>query len=285
MRVLWVAVVNVYLFANPWFRPLSIDGDIMAGAYLKFFLTETTTPTPVYADASLGTSLGTEVTADADGAFPPMYMDPNITYRVELYDADDVLQRFVDPYTPPRDYAPGTILMFFGTAEARDEAYPPASWAVCDGTNGTPDMRDRFPIGVSADKEIGDTGGALVDATGEAGAHDHGGASAETVLDETNMPVHGHRLYCRTSSTQRGNTRGFGFASTAGLEGQVIDDAPYGYVEDSPSEGDPLVEPTGTADPAGHAHDIAAAADHTHSIAASLPPWCALWFLMRKLPV
>lgn len=31
----------------------------------------------------------------------------------------------------------------------------PGGWAVCDGTNGTPDLRDRFLIGVSDMAEVG----------------------------------------------------------------------------------------------------------------------------------
>lgn len=34
-------------------------------------------------------------------------------------------------------------------------------WSLCDGTNGTPDMRDRFPAGaVDPNVNVGDTGGA-----------------------------------------------------------------------------------------------------------------------------
>lgn len=35
-----------------------------------------------------------------------------------------------------------TILMVNGT----DNYVPPTGWALCDGTNGTPDLRGRFPI-------------------------------------------------------------------------------------------------------------------------------------------
>lgn len=276
--------MNTYIFHDPRFRPLDLSGAIMPNAYLQFYETETTTPTPVYADATLDTELGTEVEADADGRFPVMYMDPEVTYRVQLYDESDVLQWDVDPYTPPRDYPAGTILMFYGDATARDAAYPPALWQVCDGTNSSPDVRDRFPIGVSNTKAIGTTGGAAITATEADGNHTHGGSTGSTELDETNMPEHSHRLYVRTSSTQRGNTRGFGFADTAGIEGQVIDDAPYGYLDEAPAgSGNTLVEPTGSADPDGHDHSIAASGTHTHSIAGGgLPPYLALWFLMRR---
>ncbi len=276
--------MNAYLFFDPRARPLSIAGAILPNAILRFFLSETTTPTPVYADASLSTSLGTEVTANDDGQFPPIYLSPLVTYRVQMFDENEVPlpDGDVDPLCPRPDYPAGTVMWFYGDATARDAAYPPALWQILDGNNGTPDGRDRIPIIAGGSFNAGDTGGGLLANTGAAGAHDHGGATSEVVLDEDDMPVHGHRLFCRTSSTQRGNTRGFGFASTAGVEGQVIDDAPYDYVEDSPSEGDLLIEPTGTATPEGRAHDITAADNHTHTISGVLPPYLALWALMRR---
>lgn len=274
--------MNTYLFFDPRARPLTDAGDILPAAKLQFYLTDTTTPSPVYSDAELNTELPNPVIADDAGRFPAIYMDPEVTYRVQLLDSDDVLQWDIDPYTPPRDYAPGTILMFYGSAEARDAAYPTALWQVCDGSNGSPDMRDRFPVGVSGSKAVGSTGGGSYNtATGEGGGVSAGNTGS-TVLTEANMPVHGHRLYVRTSSSLIGNTRGFGNPATAGLEGQISDNGPFGYVEDSPADGDPLVEPTGTEEASGHTHTVPAISAHTHTFEQKDPPYLALWFLMRK---
>lgn len=276
--------MNTYLFFDPHFRPLGPALEPMVGAYLQFFLSQTDTPATVYGAVPPASPLGTEVDADGEGVFPVIYMDPTITYRVKLFDANDVLQWDVDPFVPPRDYQAGDVIMFFGTAEDRDARHPPAQWQVCDGSNGSPDMRDRFPIGAGGTYVSGDTGGAAVTTTEPAGAHDHGAATSSTVLDDTNLPQHNHRLYVRTSSNERGNTRGFGYSQTAGVEGQVIDDAPYGYLDTAPqSGGNTLIEDAGEADPDGHDHDISEQADHTHDIAGGgLPPYVALWFLMRK---
>lgn len=276
--------MNAYIFTSPRFQPLNDAGERMPGAYLQFFLSETDTPTPVYGALPPASSLGVEVEADGDGIFPVMYMDPVITYRVKLFDADDTLIYDVDPYTPPRDYPPRTVMWFLGTAEQRDAAYPPALWQVLDGNNGTVDGRDRVAMIAGGDYQAGDVGGATVSSTEPGGAHTHGGETGETVLDETNMPVHNHRLYVRTSSNERGNTRGFGYSQTAGVEGQVIDDAPYGYLDEAPqSSGNKLIEETGEGDPEGHTHTIAEQADHTHDISGGgLPPFIALWALMRR---
>jgi hypothetical protein len=277
--------VNTYIFTSPRYQPLSLAGARMPGAYLLFFITQTDTPTPVYSNYDLTTELGPEVTADSDGIFPVMYMDPEITYRVQLFAADDTLQYDVDPYTPPRDYPPRTVVWFLGTSVQRDAAYPPELWQVLDGNNGTVDGRDRVPIIAGGDYEAGDTGGSTTAETGE-NAEVPEGETGETILDAASMPVHNHRLYVRTSSTQRGNTRGFGFASTAGVEGQIIDDAPYGYLDEAPqSGGNKLIEETGEETPTGHTHTVPAIPAHTHPIeGGGLPPFIALWALMRRVP-
>jgi microcystin-dependent protein len=36
----------------------------------------------------------------------------------------------------------------------------PEGWLLCDGENGTPDLRDRFIVGAGTTYEMGETGGA-----------------------------------------------------------------------------------------------------------------------------
>lgn len=274
-----------FVFYDLRARPLSLTGAIMPGCYYRFYVTQTTTNTPVYADGALTTSLANPLFSDGDGRFPVIYQDPSVVYRVQLYDAANVLQYDVDPVHALAAIQPGTVIEFFGTALQRDAAYPPALFGVCDGTNGTPDNRDRFVVGVSATKAIGSTGGSVVTETEPAGAM-AAGVTGETVLTAAMGPLHNHRAYVRTSATQRGNTRGFGFASTAGFEGQIIDDAPYGYLDVAPSSGgNKLIEDSGSATPDGHDHTTPAVPDHVHDIAGGgLPPYLALWKIMRKYP-
>ena len=37
----------------------------------------------------------------------------------------------------------------------------PAGYVLCDGTNGTPDMRDRFVVGAGSTYAVGDSGGSV----------------------------------------------------------------------------------------------------------------------------
>ena len=63
----------------------------------------------------------------------------------------------------------GLIAAWSGAASA-----VPAGWALCDGSNGTPDLRGRFLVGAGGDYAVGDTGGA---ATEELNAYSHTGGS------------------------------------------------------------------------------------------------------------
>lgn len=48
----------------------------------------------------------------------------------------------------------GTVLSWSGSVDA-----VPKGWALCDGQNGTPDLRGKFVIGASENHPAGTTGG------------------------------------------------------------------------------------------------------------------------------
>jgi microcystin-dependent protein len=64
----------------------------------------------------------------------------------------------------------GTIVMWSGSVGSI-----PAGWALCDGTSGTPDLRDRFIVGAGSSYTVGATGGA-----------------AQVTLTVDQMPAHSH---------------------------------------------------------------------------------------------
>lgn len=68
----------------------------------------------------------------------------------------------------------GSIIMWNNTVGSI-----PAGWQVCDGTNGTPDMRDRFPMG---------SGGSVP------GAGFQGGSN-NMQLTTNQLPYHNHTLH------------------------------------------------------------------------------------------
>lgn len=61
-------------------------------------------------------------------------------------------------------FVQGMILMYTGSTA-------PSGWAMCDGSNGTPDLRDRFVVGQGTTYSIDDTGGS---ADAIVPTHNHG---------------------------------------------------------------------------------------------------------------
>lgn len=93
------------LFYEARAKPLSIIGTIQPGSYYQFYLTGTLTPANVYADGNLNTPLsqtpGTGgTTAASDGRLVPIYLNPAVTYRYQLYSVFNQLLEDVDPYIP-----------------------------------------------------------------------------------------------------------------------------------------------------------------------------------------
>jgi hypothetical protein len=99
------------LFYDPVARPLSSLGVALPNAYYNFYVSGTTNAAVVYQDAALslpypaaslnGSSpLYSVVQADSTGAMPPIFLNPQTIYRVQLYSSLWALIEDVDPYVP-----------------------------------------------------------------------------------------------------------------------------------------------------------------------------------------
>jgi hypothetical protein len=86
------------MFLNdPLFDIVDSVGAPIAGAKAYFYLTGTTTLTDTYTTSALSTPNTNPVIADSAGRFPPIYLNPAISYRMRIYDAADVLLIDRDP--------------------------------------------------------------------------------------------------------------------------------------------------------------------------------------------
>lgn len=92
----------------------------------------------------------------------------------------------------------------------------PTGWALCDGTNNTPDLRDRFIVGAGKNYSVNTTGG-----------------SSTVVLQSTNLPAHTHTANLSLSglsTNPSGNhTHNVGYVKSSG----DIDDTYAGYSKES----------------------------------------------------
>ena len=88
------------LFAPPWYVPVSGAGTTYPGAKLYFYETGTTTPKDTFSDPDLDPSHlhANPVVADADGQFPPIYLEAG-EYKAVLKTSADATLDTVDPYS------------------------------------------------------------------------------------------------------------------------------------------------------------------------------------------
>ncbi len=165
-----------------------------------------------------------------------------------------------------------------GSIHAGSIASIPAGWQLCNGTNGTVDLRNRMIMGAGLSYAVGATGGSTSATTSNAGGHSHvtdsQGSHGHTVtvdattLATSQIPSHAHL----TGSSGANPPTGAAMAA-------------YGYGSNSATAfegGGGSHAHTGSAGSAGgHTHTAVAVGDHSHSITSILNPYYALAFIQR----
>lgn len=144
----------------------------------------------------------------------------------------------------------GMVLMWSGLVGSI-----PAGYVLCNGSNSTPDLRDKFVIGGGG--SLPSTGGAASESTSSNSA---GSVTDSHVLSLTEIPSHTHTedVYPLTAGAGR-SAPGVITNGTAALAGTVATNAAGGGL--------------------GHTHGLSATA-HVHTV-ATLPPYRALFYIMK----
>jgi hypothetical protein len=122
-----------------------------------------------------------KITSGAKAALAAGDLDSD-TYAELIFDGTDWLLM----NAPAAGIPTGVITMWSGAISAI-----PTGWVICDGTNSTPNLTDRFVIHADADSggtnDVGDTGGSHtatpLGSVGTSGAH---------TLSTSEMPSHTH---------------------------------------------------------------------------------------------
>lgn len=91
------------------------------------------------------------------------------TKLVEGY-SDEILQNISGYLVKGYFVQPGSISMYYGNV-----SNIPIGYALCDGNNGTPDLRDKFIVSTGNNYKLGSSGG-----------------SDNIVLSVDNLPAHSH---------------------------------------------------------------------------------------------
>lgn len=176
----------------------------------------------------------------------------------------------------------GGIIMWSGASDAI-----PSGWALCDGQNGTPDLRGRFILGAGGTYQAGNSGGAETHqlTTNELPSHTHTFSNGQAV----SAGSHSHSDSFSVSSS---GSHSHGFSYTGASDKKISVGNTY---QESLAK---TSSRSGTTDSSGsHSHfltgSISSGGAHTHTVTATIgntgngqamsimPPYYALCFIMK----
>jgi len=175
-----------------------------------------------------------------------------------------------------RDIIPaGIISMWSGSI-----ASIPTGWLICDGTSGTPDLRNRFIVGAGSTYAVAATGGSA-DATLVSHTHTFSGTTGGTSNDHAHgISDPGHTHANRMKMTPGGGA--FGAVQPAGDPGTYD---PFNTTGGRLEIQATTTGITGTGGQnANHTHNISGTTASAGSSAtnANLPPYYALAYIMKS---
>lgn len=173
---------------------------------------------------------------------------------------------------------PGAIIMWSGSINDI-----PVGWALCDGSNGTPDLRDRFIVGAGGSYNVGNTGGSNTvklttsqipshyhtASSSSSGTHTHTGT---TSLEQIGDQKVAGDIYAVTGVTHKAFNESYDVPSSSWAAIDNINPTPINT---------------------SHSHTFTTSSDgsHSHSITISStggggahenrPPYYALCFIMK----
>jgi hypothetical protein len=148
---------------------------------------------------------------------------------------------------PPTSFVAGMIMLWSGSI-----ASVPSGWVLCNGSNGTPDLRNRFVVGAGSTYAVNATGGSA-DAT--VVSHTHTASSSSSVTD----PGHSHIVLAAAGGPS--GTRIDANVNTGGTNGNGATNSVTTGISVSTST---------TVDSAG-----------SSGTNANLPPYYALAYIMK----
>lgn len=147
----------------------------------------------------------------------------------------------------------GGIIIWSGASTAI-----PDGWLLCDGTNGTPDLRGRFVIGAGGAYSVAAKGGEATHklTTAELPSHTHGAGSLATGTSG----LHSHTYFCEGGSED------------------------YDNADDGAAEYRGTRWANRTSTDGVHSHSVSGTTGSTGSGTAhnNLPPYYALCYIMRR---
>ena len=222
------------------------NGVPLAGGLLYTYQAGSSTPLTTYTTVNGTIPNSNPIILDSAGRTPQeVWMQTGYSYKFVLQTSAGVTLQTLDNLYPILQTAPvvtpslptGAIILWSGSIGAI-----PSGYTICDGTLGTPDLRDRFVIAAGSTYAVGATGGS---ADAIVVSHTH----TATVTD----PGHLHAL---NATTAGGTTTEILLTTSGGVGTQNTNTATTGIT-------------------------VANTATGVSGTNANLPPYYALAFIMK----
>ncbi|MFC1546812.1 hypothetical protein ACFL4O_03735, partial [bacterium] len=145
----------------------------------------------------------------------------------------------------------GGIILWSGSIESI-----PAGWALCNGSNGTPDLRDRFIVGAGSSYSPDNTGGAnsVTLSVNQLPAHSHSGSTSSAGAHSHSVTISATRAWEPGSQPYK-----IGYRDTVGVQDFSF----------------------GTSTAGSHTHSFSTSNTGSGSAHENRPPYYALAYIMK----
>jgi hypothetical protein len=146
------------------FNFLDVDGRPLNAGKLFTYQAGSTTPFATYTDVNGLIANTNPIILGTDGRPPSeIWLQDGYFYKFVLTDSSDVvIQTYDNLYgiigtapTPATPTPAGVIVLWSGSIGSI-----PAGWVLCNGSNGTPDLRNRFVVGAGSTYSVDASGGS-----------------------------------------------------------------------------------------------------------------------------
>ena len=140
------------------------NGLPLAGGLIYTYQAGTSTPLTTYTDNGGTIANANPIVLDSAGRVPyEIWMLTGYSYKFIIQSATATTIQTLDNLYPILQNAPasapavpsGGIILWSGSTGS-----VPSGWYLCDGTNGTPDLRNSFIVGAGNTYAVGATGGS-----------------------------------------------------------------------------------------------------------------------------
>jgi len=164
-------------------------GQILSGGLLYTYQAGSSTPLVTYTTSNGTIANANPIVLGTDGKLPnELWLQYGYSYKFVLQDANSTSVATYDnisgiltqiPSSSPSSVPSGCILIWSGSTGSI-----PSGFVICDGTNGTPDLRNSFILGAGNSYTVGQTGGST-----DAIVVTHNHTATSTVTDPGHLHV------------------------------------------------------------------------------------------------